>query len=254
MTVRSTMYPNSGLMFLAAEDTRLLCPWTSKLRAYMHGYFVNVQLYSRAKQQRSSRTRRLEKILKVKLKKLPNVNRETAVRLRTENESGKAKKDIESNNNQHVDSPSPDEKEEVESTDSEGANEIKQLKKLARKSAKINRKKFSHIDKSNANRQKAPVSKLDQLEERRSSLGSDKARKVEMIAASNVADCDFVVPVRSKMSLKNLNSESSALSDRLAENETLSKQVDIGLNRGQSASFTMPTKKKKSQKSKGRRK
>jgi len=249
------MYPNSGLMFLAAEDTRLLCPWTSKLRAYMHGYFVNVQLYSRAKQQRSSRTRRLEKILKVKLKKLPNVNRETAVRLRTENESGKAKKDIESNNNQHVDSPSPDEKEEVESTDSEGANEIKQLKKLARKSAKINRKKFSQIDKSNDNRPKAPVSKLDQLDERRTSLVSaEKTRVVEMIAASNVADGDFVVPVRSKMSLKNFNSENCALSERLVENETLSKKVDIGLNRGQTASFTVPVKKKKSQKSKGRRK
>ena len=91
---------------------------------------------------------------------------------------------------------------EMESTDSERENEVKQLKKLAKMSAKPNQVKFSsqhaNVDKS----PRAPKSKIVKLTE-----GEQKRnKKVEMILGTNVAEGDFVVPVRSKLSLKNLNS------------------------------------------------
>ncbi|XP_075252713.1 nucleolar protein 10-like isoform X1 [Convolutriloba macropyga] len=315
---------------------------TSKLRAYMHGYFVNVQLYSRAKEQSEPfayeefKQKRIKENIesqradRVKLEKLPTVNRETAVRLRTEKEKGKAKakkeadalltddrfapkffgdpdmqidldkEDVEvmnptilarmvhlqpaiaeanhliqqeelqrgarskewreldenvtleegvvSESESKIGNDSEVEEGEMESTDSERENEVKQLKKLAKMSAKPNQVKFSsqhaNVDKS----PRAPKSKIVKLTE-----GEQKRnKKVEMILGTNVAEGDFVVPVRSKLSLKNLNSESAALSDRLAENDVLSKQVDIGLNRSQTTSIHVPNKAKSDKKSRKR--
>ncbi|XP_063715789.1 nucleolar protein 10-like isoform X2 [Symsagittifera roscoffensis] len=315
---------------------------TSKLRAYMHGYFVNVQLYSRAKQESEPfafeqfKQKKIKEDMdrerhdRVQLEKLPSVNRETAVRLKIEKQRGKAKskreaealltderfapklfgdadmqmdldkEDVDTMNpstlarmvalqpaiqqatqlmrreeqqihrrqkneagedkddeNVHIEASKSDlssNEEEAASSDSDEGNEVKHLKKLVRTSAKANKLKSS--DSKQQSKSKAPpVSRLEPMGGESPPDSRDEQQrnsKVEMVVGSSVAERDFVVPVRSKLSLKNFNAESSALSERLEDNETFSKQVDIGINRSQSASFQVATKPKVDKKGKKR--